>query len=94
MANIVWGTLSAAGVRVNDYTITVSETESGHRITVERLNYPTQYINIPDIAMEQATLLANEAALSAQRAADAANAAAAAHNISVIGSILTFADSN
>lgn len=77
MSNIIWGTLSAGGVRVNDYYIAVTETESGHRITISRTGYEDQVIDIPDEDMTTATEAANTAASAATSAASSATAASA-----------------
>lgn len=52
MANVIWGVLSASGVRINDYLVTITETEYGHRLTVSRTGYEDQYIDIPDADVE------------------------------------------
>lgn len=77
MSNVIWGTLSASGVRVNDYYIAVTDTESGHRITISRVGQEDQYIDIPDTDMETATEAANTAASAATSAASSATAASA-----------------
>jgi len=77
MSNIIWGTLSAGGVRVNDYYIAVTETESGHRITISRTGYEDQVIDIPDEDMSTATEAANTAASAANSAASSATEASA-----------------
>lgn len=89
---VVWGTLSQSGVRVNDYTVTISEITQGHRITVSRRGYDDQSIDIPDTGMQMAMELALAAATGASQAAERADAAAAAHSISVVDGTLVFAD--